>query len=72
MNGQTILITRASSGIGKTAALQLAALPTRLKAYSPREACGLVNWGYIATDDQLRAKGPVSGRCDLPYPEFPV
>lgn len=56
----------------REAAQQLAALPTRLKAYSPREACGLVNWGYIATDDQLRAKGPVSGRCDLPYPEFPV
>jgi NTE family protein len=56
----------------REAAQQLAALPTRLKAYSPREACGLVNWGYIATDDQLRAKGPVSGKCDLPYPEYPV
>ena len=56
----------------REAALHLAALPTRLKAYSLREACGLVNWGYIATDDQLRAKGPVSGPCNLPYPEFPV
>ena len=53
-------------------ARQLAALPTRLKAYTAHEACGLVNWGYIATDEQLRAKGPVGGRCELPYPEFPV
>ena len=56
----------------REAAQQLAALPTRLKAYSPREACGLVNWGYIATDDQLRAQGPVSGPCNLPYPEYPI
>lgn len=53
-------------------ARQLAALPTRLKAYTAREACGLVNWGYIATDEQLRAKGPVGGRCEMPYPEYPV
>lgn len=53
-------------------AAALAALPTRLKAYSSREACGLVNWGYIATDDQLRAKGPVGGTCALPCPEYPV
>ena len=53
-------------------ARQLAALPTRLKAYTAHEAYGLVNWGYIATDEQLRAKGPVGGRCELPYPEFPV
>lgn len=53
-------------------AAALAALPTRLKAYSPREACGLVNWGYIATDDQLRARGPVGGRCELPCPDYPV
>lgn len=53
-------------------ALRLAAAPTRLRKFDARQARELVNWGYISTDDRLRALGTPAGLCRLPFGECPI
>lgn len=53
-------------------ARQLAATPTRLCAFAPALSHGLVNWGYLACDDRLRARGSAGDRCQLPFTKYPV
>lgn len=53
-------------------ARELAATRTSLGKYDAALSEGLVNWGYIATDDRLRKAGLDPKRCELPYPGRPI
>ena len=57
---------------GREMALSLAATPTRLAKMDPAHARRLVNWGYVATDDRLRARGGAVDPCAYPFPQHPL
>ncbi len=53
-------------------ALTLAATPTRLAKIERGHARRLVNWGYAATDDRIRARGLPADPCAYPFPDDPI
>lgn len=74
VSGGYMLRPRPAGGLPfvEARARALAATRTSLSKYAPALAEGLVNWGYVSTDDRLRKAGLTAGRCELPYPNTPI
>lgn len=74
VSGAYLLDPRPQGGLpfAPAKARALAATRTSLGKYDAALAQGLVNWGYISTDDRLRQTGGEIGRCALPYPGTPI
>ncbi len=61
--------------VGEPSIRALAALRTRLSAFTEREQCELINWGYAVTDAAMRSypiAAPSGPPPRWPYADFPL